>query len=255
MEEERVNMGRLGSYFDEELRKMNYEGLIGVASFVDVYNGLMPVQRDRLMDIAGGGAFMDGGSVVCIGLAYPQYAIDSINVLVDSIVDKNRWNIYGREHQKIHERLDALADKIADRFDGVAVAATLGGLVGKVAHVKEYYPLTISHRVIAENAGLGWRGKNELIVNERYGCAIRFASIMTELPLPHGRRQEPRCGTCSACLEACAFLKNKERLADYRENCRRFIQSLALEHDVCGKCIAACHRRGSFKDTFALRKF
>jgi epoxyqueuosine reductase QueG len=250
------NLERLSFYFNKELGKMNYEGLIGVAAFNYIYNDLMPVQRDRLMDLTGGRvrALLEGGSVVCIGIAYPQYAIDSINVLVDGVVDKGRWNIYAREYQEINERLDALAESIANRCEGRAIAATLGGLVGKVAHVKEYYPLTISHRVVAENAGLGWRGKNELIVNERYGCAIRFASIITELPLPHGRRPESRCGACRACLEACALLKNKEGLVDYRESCRKFIQSLALEHEVCGKCIAACHRRGAFKDIFALRK-
>jgi len=254
MDEERANMGRLSSYFSEELRMVNYEGLIGVAAFVDVYNNLMPVQRDRLMEIAGKRArtLMEGGSVVCIGIAYPQYAIDSINI--DGVVDKDRWNIYAREYQKINEHLDAIAEKISDRFDGIAVDATLGGLVGKVEHVREYYPLTISHRVIAENAGLGWRGKNDLIVNEKYGCAIRFASIITGLPLPHGKKQDPKCGNCSACLKACAFLRNRERLADFRENCRRFIKSLALANEVCGRCVAACYRQGVFKDSFRLRK-
>lgn len=256
MDEERTNMGRLSSYFSEELRRVDYEGLIGVAAFVDIYNDLMPVQRNRLMEITGmrARALMEGGSVICIGIAYSQHAIDSINVVVDGVVDKGKWNVYAREYQKINGHLDDISEKIADRFGGIAVAATLGGLVGKVEHVSEYYPLTISHRVAAENAGLGWRGKNELMVNEKYGCAMRFASIITELPLPHGKKQIPKCGPCNACLEACAFLSNKEKLKDYRENCRKFIKSLALTNEVCGKCIAACCRQSIFKDSFGLRK-
>jgi len=256
MSDEEENMEQILSYFNGELKRINYEGLIGVAAFVDVYNDLMPVQRDRLMDIVGMRArtLMVGGSVLCIGIAYSEHAIDSINVVVDGVVDKGKWNVYAREYQKINGHLDDISEKIADRFDGIAVTATLGGLVEKVEHVSEYYPLTISHRVAAENAGLGWRGKNELIVNERYGCAMRFASIITGLQLPRGKKVDPKCGSCRACLEACAILKNKERLSDFRENCRRFIKSLALSDEVCGKCIKSCYRQSIFKDSFKLRK-
>lgn len=256
MDEEKANMERLSSFFSEELRKADYEGLIGVAAFVDVYNDLMPVQRDRLMEIVGRRtlALMEEGSVVCIGIAYPEHAIDSINVVVDGVVDKDKWNVYAKEYQKINGHLDDISEKIADRFDSIAVAATLSGLVEKVEHVSEYYPLAISHRVVAENAGLGWRGKNELIVNERYGCAMRFASIITGLQLPRGKKVDPKCGSCRACLEACAILKNKERLSDFRENCRRFIKSLALSDEVCGKCIKSCYRQSIFNDRFKLRK-
>ncbi|MBO3803113.1 MAG: hypothetical protein JTT11_04450, partial [Candidatus Brockarchaeota archaeon] len=99
--------------------------------------------------------------------------------IVDGKVDKARWNEYAREYEEINGQLDSIARNVAETFGGVPVPATLGGLVGKVAKVEDYYPLTISHRVVAEHAGLGWRGKNGLVVNERYGCALRFASIIT----------------------------------------------------------------------------
>jgi len=256
MSDEGENLGQIRSYLYGELKRFNYEGVIGVASFASVQNDLMPVQRDRLMEIVGtrARALMEGGSVVCIGMAYPERAIDSINVVVDGVVDKDKWNVYTREYRKINGHLDEISEKIADRFDGIAVTATLGGLVGQVGHVSEYYPLTISHRVVAENAGLGWRGKNELIVNERYGCAVRFASIIMGLRLPRGKKLEPRCGPCMACHEACAILRNKERLPDFRESCRRFIKSLALSDEVCGKCIKSCYRQSIFKDSFKLRR-
>ncbi|MBO3803114.1 MAG: hypothetical protein JTT11_04455, partial [Candidatus Brockarchaeota archaeon] len=58
----------------------------------------------------------------------------------------------------------------------------------------------------------------------------------------------------SACLDACSILKNKDRLEDYRENCRLFIKSLGLEQEVCGKCVAACYRKGAFEGRFKLRR-
>ncbi len=61
-------------------------------------------------------------------------------------------------------------------------------IIEKVDHVSDYYGMVVSHRVVAENAGIGWRGKNQLIVNERYSCAIRLASVILSLPLVHDAR-------------------------------------------------------------------
>ena len=112
--------------------------------------------------------------------------------------------------------------------------------------------MTVSHRVIAENAGLGWRGKNELIVNDTSSCALRFASVLTTLPLIQDRKVENLCGVCDACLKACPLLRNKEKLENYREGCRRYIIQLDLDADVCGKCIKACYRQSIITSNFKL---
>jgi epoxyqueuosine reductase len=115
--------------------------------------------------------------------------------------------------------------------------------------------MVISHRVVAENAGIGWRGKNQLIVNERYSCAIRLASVILSLPLVHDSKMDSRCGSCMACEDICSFIRNREVLPDYRENCRRyilFLRSRGITRDVCGKCIKACYRRSQFSGRFNL---
>lgn len=255
-EERKANTERLFSYFWRELGKVGRDGVLGVASFADVFGELMPVQRNKLKELCGR-SFQDmlsGGSIVSIGISHSENAIDSINVVVNGIIDKKRWNEYGREYEKINQSLDEIAGKIADSFGGTPIAATIGGLVGKVSNVEEYYALTISHRIVAECAGLGWRGKNELVVNERYGCALRFASIVMDTKFQNGNKMKSKCGHCSACLDACSILKNKDKLKNYRENCRRFIESLGLEHEVCGKCIAACYRKSIYKDIFRLKR-
>jgi len=249
----KANMDRITSHFNEELDKIGYDGVIGVARFADVYNGLMPQQQNKLKELSGSHLpeLMKSGSVTCIGIAYPALAIESINVIVDGVADRKRWNIYAMEYRKINEHLNTISKRMADDFGGVHITATTGAHVEKVS---EFYPLTISHRVVAENAGLGWRGKNELIVSEAYGCALRFASIISNVPLPYGTKKDNRCGACVACLDACAILKNKAKLVDYRANCWQFIKGLALEEDVCGKCIAACHKQSVFRDQFRLRR-
>ncbi len=104
----------------------------------------------------------------------------------------------------------------------------------------------------AELSGIGWRGKNELIVNPAHSCAIRLASVITDMPLERTDPIPDGCGECRACLDACTFLDNKDKLENYREQCRRYIVSLGLEHEVCGKCIKACFREGVHRDAFRL---
>jgi epoxyqueuosine reductase len=251
---EKMNSQRLRNFFDMELGEIGYDGVVRVAEFRQVYCDLMPIQRSKLEDFCHGQLkiLMKKGSIVCIGIAYPEHVIDCIDVrLDDGTIDKKAWNIYAREYHKLNRLLNEISKGIADRFEGIPIPATVEGIA--VRNVEDYYRMTISHRVIAENAGLGWRGKNELIVNEKFSCALRFASVITNLPLIHGEKVGVSCGECKACLDACPFLKNKDRLDNYRESCRRYIIQLGLEGAVCGKCIKACYRKSIFSSRFKLR--
>ncbi len=252
-DEKESNLRRVEECFRSELRQLGYAGVLGVASFGAVYRELVPVQRARLEETCGARfeGLKERGSIVCIGIAYSDRSIDCIGAESGGVPDRDTWNVYARAYGELNRVLDIISSRIVDRFGGVAIPATVGGLT-KVGNVREYDEMTVSHRVVAENAGLGWRGKNELIINQEYGCALRFASIVASVPLPHGEKVPSACGECTACVEVCSFLRNKRRLVDYRENCRRFINALGLEEQVCGKCILACHRLGLFKDKFRL---
>jgi epoxyqueuosine reductase QueG len=230
-------------------------GVIGVAGFKNVYRELMPVQQNRLKEVCNGRFqnFMKEGSIIYLGIAYPEYAIDCIDVKFDDgTIDKNTWNVYAREYHKLSRILNNISRSFSERFQGIPIPTTIEGVASKIQNVEEYYDMTVSHRVIAENAGLGWRGKNKLIVNDAFSCALRFASVLTAFPLIQSRKVENLCGTCDACLEACPFLRNKERLENYREGCRQYIMQLNLDADVCGKCIRACYRQSIFTRKFKL---
>jgi len=247
------NFQRAKILFNEKLAEIGYDGVIGATAFGKVYDGLNSIQRSRLKYLCGEHfQYLRGnGSVICIGIAYPEHAINCIdNRLGDRTADKDAWNVYAREYHRLNGFLNEISKDLADAFDGICIPATVEGIA--VKNVEGYFAKTVSHRVIAENAGLGWRGKNELIVNEKFSCALRFASVIVNLPLIHGNEVKSMCGECKACLEACSFLRNKDRLEDYRENCRKYIVQLALEREVCGKCIKACYRRSIFSDRFKL---
>ena len=157
------NFQKIKDLFTQKLAEIGYDGIIGVAEFRRVYDELMPIQRIKLEDICGEQfrSLMENGSIVCIGIPYPEYAIDCIDArLDDGSVNKDAWNVYAREYHKINKFLNVISEEIADSFGGIPIPATVEGIT--VRNVEEYYRMTVSHRVVAENAGLGWRGKMNL---------------------------------------------------------------------------------------------
>jgi len=227
---------------------------LGVASFNEVYEGLLPVQQAKLREVTGErfDSLMEGGSFISIAFAYPEAAIDAIAVEVGGRFDLDIWGYYSDWYDRLNRALNETSSAMAEKIGGISIPATMGGIATEIEHVEDYYPIVVSHRVAAELSGVGWRGKNELIVNPVHSCAIRLASIITDMPLEKTEATPDGCGECRACLDACTFLGHKDKLENYREQCRRYIVSLGLEHEVCGKCIKACYRDGVHRDAFRL---
>jgi epoxyqueuosine reductase QueG len=252
------NVQRLKQLFYELLAESGDQGVFGVADFGQTYLQLLPVQQNRLRIISGNRfkTCIKSGHFISIGIAYDESAIDDINAPLGQITDINRWNHYASEYNRLNSLLNNISQVLAIESNGIVIQATLSGLTKSVRHVSDYYAHTVSHRAIAEMAGLGWRGKNGLIINNQFSCALRFASVITEMPLPSGKRLESQCRECRACEEACSFIKNRQTLQDYRENCRKYLISLqkrGLREEVCGKCIQACYRKSIFSKEFSLK--
>jgi epoxyqueuosine reductase len=103
----------------------------------------------------------------------------------------------------------------------------------------------LSHKHVARAAGMGWIGRNNLLVNERFGARIRLLTVLTDLPLQVHSRSARDCGSCHACVAVCPAGAIKERPEDFDhlrcyEQLKVFSKTLRFSHHICGVCIKAC---------------
>lgn len=62
----------------------------------------------------------------------------------------------------------------------------------------------VLERAFAQKSGLGWFGKNTMLINRNAGSWFFLGEIYTDIPLPESREYtEEHCGSCTACLDIC----------------------------------------------------
>jgi len=61
----------------------------------------------------------------------------------------------------------------------------------------------VLERMWAAKAGVGWIGKNALVMNEEMGSWFFLGVILTSVALPPDEPHTDRCGSCTLCIEAC----------------------------------------------------
>lgn len=130
---------------------------------------------------------------------------------------------------RIEHKMEKLAVKLADslQVEGYKTAAKF-----KFARMP--------HKTVALRAGLGFIGKNNLLVNEQYGCALMFGKVLTKAPFETMSEipKEPQCGDCSICVDKCptdCLLGKTWNVTTTRDEI--MVRKLCI---VCAKCIVWC---------------
>ncbi len=116
-------------------------------------------------------------------------------------------------HDLIEQKLAALADWLRTR----APEAQVRGYV-------DHGP--VLERAVAQEAGLGFIGKNTMLITDDFGSWVFLAELITTLPLEADRPHTSQCGSCRLCLDACP---TGAIVAPYELDATRCISYLTIE--------------------------
>ena len=178
-------------------------------------------------------------SIIVLGMSYTPKT--------DPLADLNsksagNISIYARNrdyHQIIKGRLKELAGLLARKGN---------------AQVKVFVDTApVMEKPLAQNAGLGWQGKNTVLTSREHGSWLFLGEIYTDLVLPASAPHAENCGSCTACLDICptnAFpapfrLDARKCLAYYNNEHHgpipvEFRKAMGNRIFGCDDCLAVC---------------
>lgn len=107
----------------------------------------------------------------------------------------------------------------------------------------------LAHKQIGYLAGLGWIGRNNLLVNTKLGSKFRLVSILTNMPLKVDQPTKKDCGACQLCIRICPAEAIKENPKDFHhlkcfEKLKEFQRQKLVDQYICGICVKACTAEG-----------
>jgi len=179
---------------------------------------------------------------VCIGVRL------SAGVFGD-IVDKPT-KLYFHHYRTANVFLDQLSFKISNwiqRKDASALPIPASQIVDwqkQNAH--------LSHKMLGVQAGLGWVGRNNLLVNSDLGSKFRLATVLTNLAIKTDKPVKKDCGKCRACIEVCPVGAIQDKKEDFKhilcfEKLKEFQKANIVGQYICGICVKACVSKKSQK--------
>jgi epoxyqueuosine reductase len=149
--------------------------------------------------------------VFCVAISYAPKPAYSCRL------EKNPISCYawGQDyHEVVGEKLEDLCNYLK--------------LLHPQCHAKWYVDTgPILEKNYAANAGLGWIGKNTLLLNAHYGSFLFLGEILTDGDLVPDQPVTSLCGSCNLCITSCptGALEDEQQL-----NSNKCISYLTLEH-------------------------
>ena len=98
----------------------------------------------------------------------------------------------------------------------------------------------LPHKKIAILSGLGWIGKNNLLVTNEYGSALCMCTVLTNAPLPTKKTPVlmPKCGECTVCKDVCPT--NVIHGTTWEPGMNRDLIVDVYHCECCLKCLVNC---------------
>jgi len=179
-------------------------------------HGLMDyLERDHNLRIEPGGLFPGTRSFLMVA---DQYALRGDATDVDLPPGKGRIARYARGrdyHDTMKRRLHNVADQMRIDFPGSGFRSFVD-------------TVPVLERELAAACGIGWQGKNTMIINPVRGSYLLLGGAACTLdlePPPPQRPVQDACGTCTRCIDACPT----KAITPYSVDATRCVSYLTIE--------------------------
>jgi len=176
--------------------------------------GYLHKHLDKRLDPRG---MLEGAqSVIVVALLYHQNSPQAVEDCPAAKTGRVAMYAWGDDYHdvlgaKLNEMIERVRPALVEKFEAFVCVDTA----------------PIVEREWAAAAGIGWIGKNTLVLNRELGSYFFLGVVVTTLELEPDEPVEDHCGSCTACLEACptaAFT------APYHMDASRCISYLTIEH-------------------------
>ncbi len=172
---------------------------------------------------------------ICLGVRLSGAILSEIKI--------EPTKLYFHHYRIVNSFLDQVALKLSNmiqRKGSAAIAIPATQIIDwekNTAH--------LSHRKLGVLAGLGWIGRNNLLVNAELGSQFRLVTVLTDMPLTLDQPVNDNCGTCRLCQKACPAQAIYETAQDFDqvkcfEKLKSFQRQRQVEQFVCGSCVNVC---------------
>lgn len=206
--------------------------------------------------------FADMGDLIKDHYPY-RYAVVIGKKLDDAIIDEienGPTMVYYELYNSANNELNLITAKIARLLEQNGIPCFQIKSTVQEDDIPEGFGKTLrmnfSHKMAATRSGLGWIGKTDLLVSEKFGPRIRLATVLTNYRFDNWGVPitESRCGKCDLCVVKCPGQAASGKLWNVsldrdefynafqcRDACRKLSQErLDKKISLCGICVSVC---------------
>ena len=180
----------------------------------------------------------DLDKAVCLGVMLSHAALSEI--------EDSPTKLYFHHYRTVNMFLDQAALKLCNfiqkkGYSALAIPASqIVDWEKQVAH--------LSHKKLGVLAGLGWIGRNNLLVTKQLGSQFRLTTILTNMPVKTDKPVKEDCGSCFLCVKICpaGAIKNDPAGFDHIkcfEKLKEFQKQRLVDQYICGVCVNVCKGR------------
>lgn len=186
--------------------------------------------RDIKKRLAVQEVMADAKSIIAIALSYNNKLDKPDNISDKGIISPHVFSVdyHVVLQNKMNELINCIKEKYKKDFQYKCFCDT--GI--------------LDDRIIAYKAGIGFFGKNNFIINEKYGSYLFLGHILTNLNIEPDSPVDNLCGDCRTCLESCeSHALNGEFSCNAKICISNLSQKKALSQDeqkLLGKHIYGC---------------